>query len=92
MVNLLSQLHVDSGNVEWAMISRFRNLTSVKCSIVDIQGCFAFQIEHSAGIRDWRFVHFTPKSDVSCRCLVPTMHDALMLQYGEMHDSGDSAS
>jgi len=45
--------------MEWAMISPFRNFTGAEFSIADIEGSFAVQIQHRAGIESRRFVHFT---------------------------------
>jgi len=94
LVNLLTQPHVDCGDVEWAMISPFGNFTGGEFRIADIERCFAFQEGHIAGIRGRRVVHFTRKWAGSRICLVSTstMHSAFMRQCADMHGSGDSAS
>jgi len=92
LVNLLTQPHVDCGDVEWAMIPPFGNISGAEFCIANIERCFAFQEGHIAGIRGRRLVHFTRKWVGSRICLVSTMHTALMRQCAEMHDSGDSRS
>jgi len=78
LVNLLTQPHVDCGDVEWAMISPFGNFTGAEFCIANIERRFAFQEGHIAGIRGRRLVHFTQKWVGSRICLVSTMHRALI--------------
>jgi len=92
LVNLLTQPHVDCGDVEWSMISPFGNFSGAEFCIADIEPRFAFQEGHIAGIRGRRLVHFTRKWVGSRICLVSTMHRALIRQCTELHDSGDSRS
>jgi len=92
LVNLLTQPHVDCGDVEWAMISPFGNFTGAEFCIADIERSFAFQGGRIAGIRGRRLPHFTRKWVGSRICLVSTMHRALMRHCTEMHDFGDSRS
>jgi len=42
LVNLLTQPHVDCGDVEWAMISPFGNFTGAEFCIADIERRFSF--------------------------------------------------
>jgi len=92
LVNVLTEPHVDCGDMGWAMISPFGNFDGGEFCIADLGRRFAFHEGHIAAIRSRRLVHFTRKWVGSRISLVSTMHRALIPHCTKRCDSGERVS
>jgi len=77
LINLLTEPHIDNGDLDWAMLTGLGQFKEGEFCIADIGRRFSYGRGSVAGIRGRLFIHFTRKWSGSRICLVSTMHQAV---------------
>jgi len=87
LINLLTEPHIDNGDLDWAMLTGLGQFQEGEFCIADIGRRFSYGRGSVAGIRGRLFIHFTRKWSGSRICLVSTMHQAVFRHAQSQEDS-----
>jgi len=87
LINLLTEPHIDDGDLDWAMLTALGNFEEGEFCIADIGRRFSYGRGSVAGIRGRLFIHFTRKWSGSRIGLVSTIHQAVFRQAQNSKDS-----
>ena len=77
LINLLTEPHIDDGDLDWAMLTALGQFEEGEFCIAVIGRRFSYGRGSVAGILGRLFIHFTRKWSGSRICLVSTMHEAV---------------
>jgi len=78
LVNVFTRPHVDSSDMDWAMLGPIGNFGGGQFCIADLRRSFSYPAGSIGGIRGRHLVHFTRMWQGSRTCLVSTMHASLL--------------
>ena len=78
LVNVFTRPHVDSSDMDWAMLGPLGNFGGGQFCIADLRRSFSYPAGSIGGIRGRHLVHFTRMWQGSRTCLVSTMHASLL--------------
>ena len=87
LINLLSEPHINDGDLDWAMSTAMGVFEEGEFCIADIGRRFSYGRGSVSGIRGRQFIHFTRKWSGSRICLVSTMHRSVFQQAQNNKDS-----
>ena len=90
LINLLTEPHIDDGDLDWAMLSALGQFEEGEFCIADIGRRFSYSRGSVAGIRGRLFIHFTRKWSGSRICLVSTMHQAVFQEAAQSKEDSEN--
>ena len=88
LINLLTEPHIDDGDLDWAMLAALGGFEEGEFCIADIRRRFNYRRGSVSGIRGRLLIHFTRKWSGSRISLVSTMHQAVFRQAQDQQRSG----